>query len=80
MNRAEYEREVYDHERQTGQHADTERYELLFQRYRLRIMRDGLPADEEDEIEAQVQRAISEAEENISDLLPEGYYCKIEED
>ena len=58
----------------------SDRYELLFQRYRLRIMRDGLPADDEDEIEARVQAAISEAEENISDLLPEGYYCKIEED
>lgn len=48
--------------------------------YWIRIMGpdERTPEDEEGALEA-VSGAISEAEENISDLLPEGYYAKIDE-
>lgn len=57
----------------------SERYELLYTRYVVRVMRDGLPHDDENELEEIVQRAVQDAENAISDALPEGYYCKIEE-
>lgn len=54
-------------------------FEILFQRYVLRIVWTTHQHEDIDELEQIVQRALAEAEENISDLLPEGYYCKIEE-
>lgn len=57
-----------------------ERYEILFQRYRLRVVWVGNSHEDDDELEEIVQRAIQDAENAISDALPEGYYCKIEEE
>ena len=56
--------------------------EVLFARYRLRVMGPPESVEAEDAISVEdlVSQAISEAEENISDLLPEGWYAKIEED
>lgn len=46
--------------------------------YRLRLVGpEGWPGFEDPV--GQIGRALSEAEENISDLLPEGYYVKFEE-
>ena len=46
--------------------------------YRLRLVGpEGWPGFEDPV--GQIGRALSEAEENISDLLPEGYYAKFEE-
>ena len=46
--------------------------------YRLRLVGpEGWPGFEDPV--GQIGRALSEAEENISDLLPENYYVKIEE-
>jgi hypothetical protein len=74
MNRAEYEREVYDHERQRGEHAEPEwRPTEHLMTWTLRLM------GPEGAVPEEMAGALSEAEENISDLLPEGYYVKIEE-
>ena len=54
--------------------------EVLFVRYIVRIIGPETTEENDSDVDVAVERAISEAEENISDLLPEGYYCKIEED
>lgn len=74
----ELRREEYNHERQRGEHAE-EPFEIRFQRYTLRITWSTYQHEDADELEEIVQRAIQDAENAISDALPEGYYCKIED-
>ena len=51
---------------------------VLLASYRLRIMGpEGWPGFQH--AASELGFITSETEENISDLLPEGYYCKIEE-
>jgi hypothetical protein len=52
---------------------------LILASYHLRIIGpEGWPSFPDPR--GTIRAALRETEENVSDLLPEGYYCKIEED
>ena len=68
---------MYEESLQSPENAVQRDYVTLAD-YRLRLVGpEGWPGF--DDPVGQIGRALSEAEENISDLLPEGYYVKIEE-
>ena len=68
---------MYEESLQSPENAVQRDYVTLAD-YRLRLVGpEGWPGFEDPV--GVLGRALSEAEENISDLLPEGYYVKIEE-
>ena len=68
---------MYEESLQSPENA-TQRDYVTLADYRLRLVGpEGWPGFEDPV--GQIGRALSEAEENISDLLPEGYYVKFEE-
>lgn len=86
MNRAEYDREVYDHERQQGEYAEDEdpfapNEHAVLATYVLQLIgpRLDIPVVPEGFGRALVGGLVAEAEENLSDVLPDGYYVKIRE-
>jgi len=68
---------MYEESLQSPENAVQRDYVTLAD-YRLRLVGpEGWPGFEDPV--GQIGRALSEAEENISDLLPEGFYVKFEE-